>query len=145
MQTIGLFMFEQDPDVSRSGLVDISASRGQALSLDVTLNLPCLKIRGPATPVVQSWYKQRHINWAVIRLKLFSGIPCKTLIGLIALLAQLCVYKLYMGEREKHLYMSNLKYSLLSSVIGFYSGTIEVKILWFFNMVTVWNGHSRWW
>lgn len=38
--------------------------------LDVTLNLPSL-----ATPVVQSWYKQLHANWAGILLKLFYGYP----------------------------------------------------------------------
>lgn len=63
------------PDVSgrASGF---QCQRGPGLwSLDVTLNLPWLKIRGPATPAVQSWYKQLHASYAEILLKQLYGYP----------------------------------------------------------------------
>lgn len=60
--------------------------RGLGLwSLDVTLNLPGRKIRGPATPVVQSWYKQLHAKYAGILRKLLYGCPMQNTCRFICL------------------------------------------------------------
>lgn len=42
----------------------------------------------------------RQLRWDMTKTT-FMGASCKILAGLFALLAQLYVYKLYMGKREK--------------------------------------------
>lgn len=59
-----------------------------------------------------------HTTWSQLRWKTtgthFTGTPCDILVGLLALLAELCVNKIYMGERKNHVCVQTKHYTLLS-------------------------------